>query len=134
MFIEMLLFAIHTPFFIDLAYNATNRISSNPFHKEQTRSFQAMNQAVTFLSISKCYFIVKLLPLFTSVTAATMNKVREIKGVRLNFQFYVKVLMLEKPLQFLSCILLCIIVLFGLSIFIYERGQLLLNPKTGLLH
>ena len=92
---------------------------------DQLSSVFTFDQTLTFLNVLKFYFILKLLPLITSVTADHSRKISEIKGMQLYFKFYVNVSFIERPFLVLITIALFIIVLFGLSIHLYENGQFL---------
>jgi len=120
--IEIVIFILHSPLLSDFSYSMKNRIQSN---MDQLSSVFTFDQTLTFLNVLKFYFILKLLPLITSVTADHSRKISEIKGMQLYFKFYVNVSFIERPFLVLITIALFIIVLFGLSIHLYENGQFL---------
>lgn len=126
--LELLLFIIHSPLLLDSSFIMSHRASSS---LETQSSIYTFDQSLTFLCIFKGYFIAKLLPLGTSVTADNSRKVTEIKGLYLDFKFFLNVSLLERPLTVLFVTLLYIVIFFGLSVHIFEKGQNLKNPKTG---
>ena len=86
---------------------------------------------LTFLAILKTYFIAKLVPLITSVTADNSRKINDIKGLLPDFQFYLNVSLIERPMTILIIAIFYVAIFFGVSIDFMERNQTLVNPKTG---
>jgi hypothetical protein len=76
--IEIVIFILHSPLLSDFSYSMKNRIQSN---MDQLSSVFTFDQTLTFLNVLKFYFILKLLPLITSVTADHSRKISEIKGM-----------------------------------------------------
>ena len=133
MIFEMLIFAIHSPILLDLTFNINHRISPsmNANIVQSAYGSYSLDQVLTFLAILKTYFIAKLVPLITSVTADNSRKINDIKGLLPDFQFYLNVSLIERPLPILILAIFYVAIFFGVSIDFMERNQTLVNPKTG---
>jgi len=129
----MLIFSINPPILADAVFSISNR--SGPVVKDVAQSASANYSLDIILStsaITKTWFLIKLLPLITSVTADNSRKINEIKGLIPDFQFYMRVSLLERPTTVLTVTIFYIAIFFGISIDYFERSQTLVNPKTGL--
>lgn len=79
---EMLIFSINPPILADAIFSLSNR--SGPVVKGVTQSTAAnysIDVILNTLAIAKTWFLIKLLPLVTSVTADNSRKINEIKGL-----------------------------------------------------
>jgi hypothetical protein len=129
----MLIFSINPPILADAIFSLSNR--TGPVVKGVTQSTSAIYSIdiiLTTLAITKTWFLIKLLPLVTSVTADNSRKINEIKGLIPDFYFYLRVSLLERPTAVLTVSIFYIAIFFGISIDYFERSQTLVNPKTGL--
>jgi hypothetical protein len=74
------------------------------------------------LGILKTYFVLKLLPLATSVTANNSRKINEIKGLIPDFHFYLSVSLIERPAAILILGIFYVAIFFGISIDLFEKA------------
>lgn len=113
----MLIFSINPLILVDAVFSISNR--SGPVVKGVAQSASANYSLDIFLStlaITKTWFLIKLLPLITSVTADNSRKINEIKGLIPDFQFYMRVSLLERPATVLTVTIFYFAIFFGISI------------------
>jgi hypothetical protein len=80
------------------------------------------DQFLAFLSLSKCFFVMRLIPHLTAVKSNASKKLYDLNGVPINNSLFVRVQFKERPLMILGGSLLLCTVVFGFAMQIFERG------------
>ena len=120
--LEMLIFALHPPVFLDYKVNMSFGGSDSEYNTDQL---------FTTLSTLKLYFILRVLPRLSIMSGRNATKICEINGIEPNYVFFLKVSLKERPLTFLALVLGFLMVSVGLTIQILERGLLISSNKGG---
>jgi len=80
------------------------------------------DQFLAFLSLSKCFFVMRLIPHLTAVKSRASKKLYDLNGVPIDNSLFVRVQFKERPLMILGVSLLLCTVVFGFAMQIFERG------------
>ena len=72
-----------------------------------------LDQFLTFLSLGKSFFILRLIPHITAVKSNASKKLYDLNGVPIDNSLFVRVQFKERPLMILGCSLLLCTIVFG---------------------
>lgn len=113
MIFEILAFIIHPPIMAEFTFKVDSEGLSTSYN---------LDEILTSLTVLKLYFVLRVIPQFTSLATDRARRICDLNGFEPDFIFFLKITLKEKPFILLTFCLTLFTVSFGLVVQIFERG------------